>query len=128
MKNSIKHTKDLLILSMVFILSSVFSNIQANNINSEDIYNQILFYGCDTIVASPILIDKLSKYLLNDKIVKRIFMGGSAVLPNKIIEYKKIKDIDINIIYGASEAEPISECNIKEINKKKIFDKEKYKH
>lgn len=37
MKNSIKHTKDLLILSMVFILSSVFSNIQANNINSEDI-------------------------------------------------------------------------------------------
>ena len=37
MKNSIKHTKDLLILSMVFILSSVFSNILANNINSEDI-------------------------------------------------------------------------------------------
>ena len=49
-------------------------------------------------------------------------MGGSAVLPNKIIEYKKIKDIDINIIYGASEAEPISECNIKEIDDEKIFD------
>ena len=95
---------------------------EPKNINSEDIYRQILFYGCDTIVASPILIDKLSKYLLNDKIVKRIFMGGSAVLPNKIIEYKKIKDVDINIIYGASEAEPISECNIKEIDDEKIFD------
>ena len=122
----------------IFLLSHLASGMtcviprgkwrQPKDIKLRLILEQILEHNCETIVSSPILIEKLL-YNVNDDIkimlekskLKYIYMGGSPVFPSKIEYYKEnYKNIGITIIYGSSEAEPISECKINNISDDKI--------
>jgi len=77
------------------------------------ILKQINDNNATTSTASPVFYDKLADHCLaNDlkpKTLKKIFLGGAPVFPDlakKLI--KAFGNTDIEIVYGSTEAEPIS--------------------
>jgi acyl-CoA synthetase (AMP-forming)/AMP-acid ligase II len=94
------------------------------------ICEQITKHQVNRMTASPIFITLLSEHLLSQGLalpaVKQVFTGGAPVFPNEAELYTKAFDQAIvEIVYGSTEAEPISSINSRELlaNKAELFSK-----
>lgn len=78
------------------------------DINPKKILSDIKNNGVTTSVGSPRFYEKLAEFG-EIKGLKRIFTGGAPVFPKsaKLLQ-EKFVDCDVEIVYGSTEAEPIS--------------------
>ena len=85
------------------------------DINPKKILNDIKNNGVTTSVGSPRFYEKLAEFG-EIKGLKRIFTGGAPVFPKsaKLLQ-KKFVDCDVEIVYGSTEAEPISSISTHEL-------------
>lgn len=84
-----------------------------HEMNAARIWHQIAEHNVQRIVASPFFIKKLAIHLIENKIVntglQKIFTGGAPVFPKEARLYvKAFPNARIEIVYGSTEAEPIS--------------------
>lgn len=79
------------------------------------IVEQVLTHSVQRITSSPFVVDQLAQYLLKTgqkaDVVQQIFTGGAPVFPKmaKTLE-KGFLSAEVNIVYGSTEAEPISKA------------------
>jgi olefin beta-lactone synthetase len=88
--------------------------------NVKKIIKQINHYKVSRITSSPFFMKKLSKYCIEKNIstasVKKIFTGGAPVFPNEAtLHTKAFPYSNIEIVYGSTEAEPISFIDANEL-------------
>lgn len=94
-----------------------FNSRKPKKFNPETIVAQILVQKISVLTASPYYLITLSQYLLENKMklpsVKKIFTGGAPVFPSeaKILQ-AAFPEATINIVYGSTEAEPVSQISI----------------
>lgn len=79
----------------------------------ERLINQIEKQGIQRIISSPYFIKRIAEALLSKgetlSNLKTIYTGGAPVFPHDAALYRKAFPlVDIQIIYGSTEAEPIS--------------------
>lgn len=72
------------------------------------------------ISASPFVIKKMAKYAIQNKLetanLKNIFTGGAPVFPQEATLYAAaFPHSNVEILYGSTEAEPISKINVKDL-------------
>lgn len=75
--------------------------------------SQIKQHKINRITASPFFIKCLSQHLISNNIhlpgIKQLFTGGAPVFPAEAALYcKAFPNADVQIVYGSTEAEPIS--------------------
>lgn len=90
-----------------------FSSRKPSTFRPEIICEQIKRYGVNRITASPYFISKLTNYLFQSQIqlpgIRQVFTGGAPVFPDEAALYTNaFKGSDIQIVFGSTEAEPIS--------------------
>ena len=85
------------------------------DINPQKILNDIKNNNVITSVGSPRFYEKLAEYS-EIKGLKRIFTGGAPVFSKsaKLLQ-EKFVDCDVEIVYGSTEAEPISSISTHEL-------------
>ena len=83
-------------------------------IQPKKIINDIKKNNVTTSVGSPVFYEKLAKYK-EIKGLNKIFTGGAPVFPKtaKLLQ-EKFKNCDVEIVYGSTEAEPISSISANE--------------
>ncbi|ADR21621.1 peptide synthase [Marivirga tractuosa] len=104
-------------------LTSVIADFKASkpeSLKADKIIAQIEKHQVESIASSPYFVLNLAKYALeNDhpiKNIKRIFTGGAAVFPEEAQSYVDgFPNSTSKILYGSTEAEPISSVNAKEL-------------
>jgi acyl-CoA synthetase (AMP-forming)/AMP-acid ligase II len=109
-------------------LTSVIADFKASkpkSLKPERIIKQIHDHQVESIASSPYFVLNLAKYALeNDhpiKNIKRIFTGGAAVFPKEAQSYiKGFPNSTSKILYGSTEAEPISSVNAKELAQRNL--------
>lgn len=79
----------------------------------QKVADEIVKYKVNRLTASPFFIKELSKHLIKQTLVldsiKKIFTGGAPVFPGEANLYQKaFSHASIQIVYGSTEAEPIS--------------------
>lgn len=90
--------------------------------------DQINFYKVNSIIASPFFIKQLAKCAINKKIqlplLRKIFTGGAPVFPSEAKMYcEAFPKVEIEIVYGSTEAEPISAIKADELIKENSLTK-----
>jgi acyl-CoA synthetase (AMP-forming)/AMP-acid ligase II len=103
-----------------------FKSGKPRSMNADKILHQIIFYKVSTIVASPFFIKQLAKCAINQEVqlpsLKKIFTGGAPVFSTEAILYKQaFPKTAIEIVYGSTEAEPISSISVEELIKEKAL-------
>ncbi|MEY4903732.1 MAG: hypothetical protein RLZZ292_1547 [Bacteroidota bacterium] len=118
---------DMPVLPIVLLINlgagstSVIADFKASKpdkLNPQKVIEQIERFGVNRMVASPFFVKKISKYIIakNLKIntLQKVFTGGAPVFPNEAALYDKaFPTAKIEIVYGSTEAEPISSINAK---------------
>lgn len=97
----------------VFTLANLASNMTTllpdksykSKINAEKLAKKMNSEGVTRVISSPALMESLLTYSDFPKL-KRAYLGGGPVYPS-VLE-KMRKDIDLHVVYGSTEAEPIS--------------------
>lgn len=98
-------------------ITTVIPNSKLSNmlkINAKNIVNQIETHKINTMTVSPAVLKQIADYAKENGVglnsINRVYVGGGPVFPNmlKNLEGKEIKK---RIVYGSSEAEPISELS-----------------
>ena len=124
---------DMPVLPIVLLINlgagctSIISEFKASKPDSMDvkkIVHQLNTYKVTRLVSSPFFVKQLAKYVTKEKIslhlLKKIFTGGAPVFPIEAELYDKaFPDARVEIIYGSTEAEPISSINVKDLIKEK---------
>lgn len=69
--------------------------------------------GVNTLIASPFFVTQIAQHQLGERaersLVYKIFTGGAPVFPHEARLFQKaFPDASIQIVYGSTEAEPIS--------------------
>ncbi len=107
-----------LLLNLGLGVTSVITRLQSGKLSSfrpAMVANQIIETGVNTIIGSPFFIKELSKYVIKNNIqlaIKSIFTGGAPVFPHEAQTYiQAFRGARIKIVYGSTEAEPISSIN-----------------
>ncbi len=90
-----------------------FKASRPNQLNPQKVIAQIDRFGVNRMVASPFFVKQISKYIIANNLkintLKKIFTGGAPVFPNEAALYDQAFPIaKIEIVYGSTEAEPIS--------------------
>lgn len=98
------------------------------SMNAGKILDQILFHKVNSITASPFFIKHLAKCAFAQQmqfpLLKKIFTGGAAVFPAEAKIYSQaFPQTHIEIVYGSTEAEPISSISVEELLKENVFTK-----
>lgn len=95
-----------------------FNPIKPEKIKPAKIINEINKYKITTSVGSPVFYDRLGTYCIENNIMlnnlTHIFLGGAPVFPalaNKLLQ--AFPQTKIEIVYGSTEAEPISAIDAK---------------
>lgn len=96
--------------------TSVIAKFKASRpetMDAKSILKQIRNERVTRIVSSPFFIKQLARTILATGIqcpgVKKIFTGGAPVFPSEALLYSRgFPDTQIEIVYGSTEAEPIS--------------------
>jgi acyl-CoA synthetase (AMP-forming)/AMP-acid ligase II len=109
-----------LLINLAAGITSVIADFKASKpdkFNPQKAVLEIETFGVNTIIASPFFVKKLSEYLIDHKgnlvKIKKIFTGGAPVFPAEAAIYKKaFSEADVRIVYGSTEAEPISTISI----------------
>ncbi|MFN6946410.1 MAG: AMP-binding protein [Cytophagaceae bacterium] len=104
-------------------VTSVIADFKAGKPDSfkpERAIAQIKKHHVNRIIASPFFIKQVSRYLIRHNIplpqIKKIFTGGAPVFPSEAYVYfQAFSDAEIEIVYGSTEAEPISSINAREL-------------
>lgn len=113
---------DMPVLPIVLLINlgvgatSVITDYKAskpNQFKPEKVVDEIIQHHVTRITSSPFFIKELSKHLISNQIhlksVQKIFTGGAPVFPNEASVYEKaFPNTSIQIVYGSTEAEPIS--------------------
>ncbi len=124
---------DMPILPIVLLINlgagctSVITDFKAGKpelMNAEKIMEQLNKHKVTRLISSPFFVKQLAKYIIagNNKssapALKKIFTGGAPVFPAEAALYNKaFPDAQVEIVYGSTEAEPISSINAKELLK-----------
>lgn len=100
-----------------------FKASKPDSLNPQKVVEQLLKYKVTRIVSSPFFLKKISEYLTKHNIVvpqlKKAFTGGAPVFPDEAEIYTKaLTATNIQIVYGSTEAEPISSVRAEELVKK----------
>lgn len=125
---------DMPVLPIVLLLNlgtgvpSVIAGFKASKPDSLDpgkIIAHIKAHGVNRLTASPFFIRRLSEYVLQRKIslpqLRRMFTGGAPVFPDEAVLYRKaFPDCNTTIVYGSTEAEPISSITSNELAEKHL--------
>jgi olefin beta-lactone synthetase len=130
---------DMPVLPIVLLINlgtgttSVIADFKASkpaSLRPEKIIEQLKTNGVNRITASPFFIKEISKHVAKNKIVlpqlKKIFTGGAPVFPVEAAIYNNaFPGALIQVVYGSTEAEPISSIDVKELvkNEKSILEK-----
>lgn len=104
---------------------AAFNARKPEKINPKKIIAQIIKHNVTRMVSSPFVIKKISQYIINQSIdiplVKKIFTGGAPVFPSEAAIYDKAFPLaNIEIVYGSTEAEPMSSVSAKELIKNNV--------
>ncbi|MCF0069474.1 AMP-binding protein [Dyadobacter sp. CY261] len=97
-------------------VTSVIADFNARKPDSmkpEQIAAQIMKYKVDTLIASPFFVKQVARYLsgkdLHLNTLQKILTGGAPVFPNEAEIYRSaFPAAAISIVYGSTEAEPMS--------------------
>lgn len=122
---------DMPVLPIVLLINlgagntSVIADFKASkpdSLDPEKVYQQLLTNKVNRIVSSPFFLKKLCEYILLNNLslpdLKKAFTGGAPVFPNEAMIYTKaLPQCNIQIVYGSTEAEPISAISAKELIK-----------
>ncbi len=125
---------DMPVLPIVLLINlgtgttSVIANYKSKKPNlfkPEKVISQIKKYSVNRITASPFFIKQISKYLMHHNIsidnIRKIFTGGAPVFPKDAeLFIKAFTKANIKIIYGSTEAEPISMINANELKNEQL--------
>jgi acyl-CoA synthetase (AMP-forming)/AMP-acid ligase II len=99
----------------------VFNPAKPTEFDPETVIKQIKECRINTSVGSPAFYEKLADYLTqkNEQVsIKRIYTGGAPVFKALAKKFSKaFPDTDIEIVYGCTEAEPISSIKLDEFLK-----------
>lgn len=120
---------DMPVLPVVLLINlgvgntSVIADFKASkpdSLDPEKIYKQLVTNKVNRIVSSPFFLKKISEYIIKNKIqlpeLRKAFTGGAPVFPNEAAVYvKALPNCNIQIIYGSTEAEPISSIAANEL-------------
>jgi len=101
--------------------TSIIANFNSRKpelIQPKLIFNQLKFHHVNRLTASPFVVKCLSDYLINNReqlhSLRQVFTGGAPVFPREGKRYlEAFPTSELNIIYGSTEAEPISSINAK---------------
>ncbi|MBO9617096.1 MAG: AMP-binding protein [Dyadobacter sp.] len=90
-----------------------FNPRKPDTIKPERIAGQISAFGVTSIIASPFFVKQLSRYLRGNALflntIQRILTGGAPVFPAEANIYREaFPHAHIGIVYGSTEAEPMS--------------------
>lgn len=93
--------------------------------NFRDIVFQIKKNGIENIILPPVIFQNITEVCEKEGIflenVQTVYTGGAPVFPRLMEKIRKIFiNTEINALYGASEAEPISRLNFKDITEDDI--------
>lgn len=93
---------------------------------TQKIVEQIRKHRVSRLVSSPIYVKELASLLLARKeslpSIKKIFTGGAPVFPTEAAHYQKaFPTAKIEVIYGSTEAEPISAISLEELIQEQAF-------
>lgn len=116
----------ILFLNLGVGCTSVIADFKMTNpdsIKEETIYNQLFYHKVNRITASPFLINRLSSFMIKNNLkltqIEKIFTGGAAVFPREAHQYDiAFPKSENTIVYGSTEAEPISSIKSKELYSK----------
>jgi olefin beta-lactone synthetase len=114
-----------LLINLAAGSTSLIAGYKAGNpgkMNAGEILNQINFYKVSSITGSPFFIKQLAKCVIHQQVklpaLKKIFTGGAPVFPAEAKIYKSaFPKTEIEVIYGSTEAEPISSINAEQLIK-----------
>jgi len=86
------------------------------------VLDRIEKYGVNRIIASPYFIDRMSRYIVENNIrisnITKVFSGGAPVFPSSSKEWMNaFSNAEIYIVYGSTEAEPISMISAQDLSK-----------
>ncbi|MDQ3393187.1 MAG: AMP-binding protein [Bacteroidota bacterium] len=124
---------DMPVLPIVLLINlgvgckSVIAKFKSNKpalMDAGKIYWQLKNNQVTKMVSSPYFIRKLSEYMISKELslnkINKVFTGGAPVFPAEAsILQKAFPEARIGIVYGSTEAEPISSINAKELEKSK---------
>ncbi len=90
------------------------------------VLNRMAQYAVNRIIASPYFIDRMSEYMVSNgvqaKTIQFIFSGGAPVFPVSSRNWvKAFSQAQIRIVYGSTEAEPISLIAAEELNTSNVL-------
>ncbi|MDH5380266.1 MAG: AMP-binding protein, partial [Cyclobacteriaceae bacterium] len=86
----------------------------------ERIYRQMQKNRVNRLVSSPFFVNTLARYLNDNQLelplLKKVFTGGAPVFPSEASTYiNAFPTTQVEIIYGSTEAEPISSISAGEL-------------
>ena len=89
-------------------------------LKTEKLINQINQNKVSRITASPSLINKVSEFVVSSQTpltgIEKVFTGGGPVFPDEAELYlKAFPNASTKIVYGSTEAEPISSISAEEL-------------
>ncbi|MBN8681789.1 MAG: AMP-binding protein [Chitinophagales bacterium] len=107
-----------------------FKASKPESIQADKICQQLLEYKVNRMVGSPFFVRKIAEHLLANHIqipdLQKVFTGGAPVFPAEAALYvKAFEKAKIHIVYGSTEAEPISKIDGKILAEENLIIKNK---
>lgn len=88
------------------------------------LYQQIQRHQVSRITSSPFVVDKLATWMRESKkkcpSVRQVFTGGAPVFPEMAANLIKAFSAEIRVVFGSTEAEPISMAAADEVIKEHL--------
>lgn len=99
-----------------------FNTRRASSLHPKKLIAQLNKYQVSQIISSPYVIKHLAQYLEKFPTpipsLTHIYTGGAPVFPDEAQDYTaQLKNVKSTIVFGSTEAEPISEIDAKEVAK-----------
>lgn len=91
-----------------------YNSRKPSSLDPSKILNQIEFFKVTKITASPFFVLQLARYIKREnqtppQLLRKIFTGGAPVFPNQATDIlTAFSNTNLRIVYGSTEAEPIS--------------------
>lgn len=111
-----------LLLNLGTAVPSIIAEFKASKpatLQPEKVVEQIRRFGVNRMTSSPYFVHRLAQHLLQTKQtlpLRKIFTGGAPVFPREAATLAQaFPDSDIQIVYGSTEAEPISTISAHEL-------------
>lgn len=98
-----------------------YNSRKPESINPRRLWEQIVAHKVNRLSASPHVVEQLAGFDYGYKHPLRIFTGGAAVFPSSVkVMQRGLPGSTIEIIYGSTEAEPISGITAQQLSESDI--------